>query len=269
MVSRVATLVPLRQNTTIEVGNQTIVSDRITDNPEVGFYQLIYGLTVVVIFVTSLVRGFVFMRVTLTASSRLHDRLFQRLLRSPMSLFDTTPVGRLLNLFSRDLDEIDVRLPFTTETFLQNTLMILTSLFFVAMVFPWFLVPLVVIAAVFLFVRAVFSVGVRDLKRLENVTRAPTYSHVITTVQGLATIHAFGKEREFINRSVTGGGSVTAGGGDGSVAACAGGGTVRCRCTDRQCDLRWRATAEIPKDFGMSYGLETAVCKCKSKFSCF
>ncbi|XP_043243521.1 multidrug resistance-associated protein 5-like isoform X2 [Amphibalanus amphitrite] len=187
-------------NTTIEVGNQTMVSDRITDHPRLDFYQLVYGLSVVTILATSLIRGFFFMRVTLAASSRLHDRLFHRVLRAPMALFDTTPVGRLLNLFSRDLDEIDVRLPFTTETFLQNSLMILTSLFFVAMVFPWFLVPLAVIAAVFLFVRAVFSVGVRDLKRLENVTRAPTYSHVITTVNGLATIHAFGKEREFINR---------------------------------------------------------------------
>ena len=192
------------QNTTIEVGNRTVLSDQITDHPRLGYYQLIYGLSVVIILITSLVRGFFFMKVSLKASSKLHDRLFHKLLRAPMSLFDTTPVGRLLNLFSRDLDEIDVRLPFTTETFLQNSLMILTALFFVAMVFPWFLIPLVVIAAVFLFIRGVFSVGVRDLKRLENVTRSPTYSHVITTVQGLATIHAFSKEREFVNRSVGG-----------------------------------------------------------------
>ncbi|XP_037076068.1 multidrug resistance-associated protein 5-like isoform X2 [Pollicipes pollicipes] len=187
-------------NTTIRVGNATMVSDHITDHPRLGFYQLVYGLSVIIILITSLIRGFFFMKLTLTASSRLHDRLFHKLLRAPMLLFDTTPAGRLLNLFSRDLDEIDVRLPFTTETFLQNTLMILTSLFFVALVFPWFLLPLVVIAAVFLGIRTVFNVGVRDLKRLENVTRAPTYSHVITTVQGLGTIHAFGKEREFTNK---------------------------------------------------------------------
>ena len=40
----------------------------------------------------------------------------------------------------------------------------------------------------------------RDLKRLENVSRSPVYSHVVTTVNGLDTIHAFNKEREFISK---------------------------------------------------------------------
>lgn len=42
---------------------------------------------------------------TVKAASVLHDRLFRRLLLSPMRFFDTTPLGRILTRFSRDMDE--------------------------------------------------------------------------------------------------------------------------------------------------------------------
>lgn len=42
---------------------------------------------------------------TLRAASALHDKLFQKVLHSPMAFFDTTPLGRILNRFSRDMDE--------------------------------------------------------------------------------------------------------------------------------------------------------------------
>jgi ABC-type multidrug transport system fused ATPase/permease subunit len=52
-------------------------------------------------------RVLVILQVTLRASSRMHDKVFRKILRSPMSFFDVTPVGRLLNRFSKDLDEGD------------------------------------------------------------------------------------------------------------------------------------------------------------------
>lgn len=36
-----------------------------------------------------------------------------------MAFYHTTPVGRIINRFSKDMDEIDVRLPLTLEQFIQ------------------------------------------------------------------------------------------------------------------------------------------------------
>lgn len=46
-------------------------------------------------------------RQTLQASTRLHGKLFERVVAAPMSHFDTTPSGRILHKFSKDMDEID------------------------------------------------------------------------------------------------------------------------------------------------------------------
>lgn len=46
-----------------------------------------------------------YLQLTLRASSHMHDTVFVKVFRSPMSFFDTTPTGRVLNRFSKDLDE--------------------------------------------------------------------------------------------------------------------------------------------------------------------
>ncbi|XP_064100115.1 ATP-binding cassette sub-family C member 5-like isoform X4 [Macrobrachium nipponense] len=187
-------------NTSVTVGNETYISENIADNPKQHFYQTVYACLIFAILGTSLLRGFAFMKTTLLASSRMHDQVFVKVFRSPMSFFDTTPIGRIINIFSRDMDEIDVRLPMTLETFVQNIWLIMSSLVFVCMVFPHFLPILVVLAIMFAFIRKVFRVGIRDFKRMENVSRSPVYSHVSTTVNGLATINAYGKQAMFTRK---------------------------------------------------------------------
>ncbi|XP_042864040.1 multidrug resistance-associated protein 5-like isoform X6 [Penaeus japonicus] len=187
-------------NTEVIVGNETVISDSIADNPDRYMYQTVYGCLILVILGTSLIRGFAFMKTTLKASSSMHDQVFVKVFQSPMSFFDTTPSGRIINIFSRDMDEVDVRVPMTMETFLQNIWLIASSLVFVCLVFPHFLPFLVVLAILFLFIRSIFRIGIRDFKRMENVSRSPMYSHVSTTVNGLATINAYGKQEMFTKK---------------------------------------------------------------------
>ena len=143
-----------------------------------------------------------------------------------MSFFDSTPVGRIINIFSRDLDEsiclirifkkffvaftitlkllvlciADNRIPTSAEIVLQNILIIIVSIVFVVMAIPWFLIALVILAAIFLMYSRIFRRGLRDLTRMEHVSRSPIYSHVDATINGLGTVHAFGKQRYFISK---------------------------------------------------------------------
>jgi len=187
-------------NSTVFINNQTMPSHNINDNPDFSVYQMVYALMIAVILGTSLLRGLAFTKVTLKASSCLHTWLFNKIMHCPMQFFDTTPTGRIQNLFSRDMDEVDVWLPITVENILQNLWIVLFAVLFVCLVFPWFIIPLLILAVFFYMISTVFRVAIRDLKRLESVSQSPIFSWVGATVQGLRTIHAFEKESDFLAR---------------------------------------------------------------------
>ena len=76
------------------------------------------------------------------ASSDLHMNLVLNCLRSPMSFFDTTPVGRLVNRFSRDMDTIDYQIPDKFQWSLKCINEVLGTIFIICYGTPFFLIPL-------------------------------------------------------------------------------------------------------------------------------
>uniref|UniRef100_A0A182SIT1 ABC transmembrane type-1 domain-containing protein n=1 Tax=Anopheles maculatus TaxID=74869 RepID=A0A182SIT1_9DIPT len=50
----------------------------------------------------------------------MHELLLRYVLHWPMSLYDTTPLGRVLNRFSKDVDTVDNTLPQLIRSFLAQ-----------------------------------------------------------------------------------------------------------------------------------------------------
>lgn len=82
------------------------------------------------------------------ASRSLHVNILNNILRSPMTFFDTTPLGRILNRFSKDMNVIDETIPRSIRTFLMTLFTVFSTIMVVAIATPIFIaviVPLVVI----------------------------------------------------------------------------------------------------------------------------
>ncbi|KAM6942731.1 ATP-binding cassette sub-family C member 12 [Xenentodon cancila] len=163
----------------------------VSQNPRLHFYQMVYGVTVIVMVVLAGIKCVFYTFVTLRASCKLHDTMFKKIMASPMSFFDTTPVGRILNRFSKDQEELDTVLPLHMDPFLQFCLLVTFTIIIIASVFPLMLIAVVVMGALFTLILFIFQRSIRQMKKMENISRSPCISLTTSALQGLSTIHAY------------------------------------------------------------------------------
>uniref|UniRef100_A0A3P8RJB7 ATP binding cassette subfamily C member 12 n=1 Tax=Amphiprion percula TaxID=161767 RepID=A0A3P8RJB7_AMPPE len=171
--------------------NTTSNQGDVSQNPDLEFYQMIYGVVIIITVVLAVIKCFLFTNVTLNAACKFHDTMFKKIIASPMSFFDTTPTGRILNRFSKDQEEVDTVLPLHMDSFLQLCLLVIAAIAIIVVVFPVLLVAVVVLGVLFALVLFVFQKSIRQMKKMENISRSPCISLTISTLQGLSTIHAY------------------------------------------------------------------------------
>ncbi|XP_076642872.1 ATP-binding cassette sub-family C member 5-like isoform X3 [Halictus rubicundus] len=188
------------RNITDPQTNETIVSQNLNDNPDFAYYRSVYGACIGAILITSLIRGLIITHTTISASTTLHNKVFKKMIESTLTFFETTPIGRIQNIFSRDVDEVDNYIPISVENMVQNFFTCSFPIIFICVIIPWFALPLIILGCMFFYISRIFRVAMRDFKRMESTSRSPVLSFVTTTVHGLNTIHAFQKEKAFTDK---------------------------------------------------------------------
>ncbi|KAJ8954549.1 hypothetical protein NQ318_000783 [Aromia moschata] len=164
---------------------------------------IIYTAIVVTTIVVTFTRSIFFFRYCMTASRRLHNLMFERIVYATMRFFNTNASGRILNRFSKDIGAIDELLPLNILDTTQVGLNVLAISLVIGSLNPWTFLPTLGILGIFYFLRVVYLATSRDIKRVESVTRSPIYTHLAASLYGLTTIRAFGAQeilkREFDN----------------------------------------------------------------------
>ena len=133
----------------------------------------------------------------LRASHRLYSRLAAAVLAARFVFFETTPSGRIVNRFTSDTDMLDNQLVQTIMQLIVVCFSILGSLLLISLVNPIFVAVLPVLALIYLRAYKLSAGAVRDLQRLEMVSRSPVYSHFAEALRGMSTIRAFGVGSRF------------------------------------------------------------------------
>lgn len=168
---------------------------------DVGYYLGIYFLIGMLSLLLTTLRSLVLFSGSLKASKRIHAQLLDRILRAKVRFFDTTPMGRIVNRFSSDLETIDQAVAPSLSYLVYSIVATIYVIVLVSVITPAFIIPGVFVAYMFKAMGLYYLNSSRDLKRLNSVSRSPIYVQFSETVLGVATIRAFGGQRRFIDEN--------------------------------------------------------------------
>jgi ABC-type multidrug transport system fused ATPase/permease subunit len=174
-------------------------------NPPLSYWLTGYLSMGILVAVVSLVRNFTWFGATCSASKTLHDRVVGGLLRAPMRFWTATPSGRVLNRMSNDVSVVDQDLPDNISDVLLCIVEIAARIATIGVAAPVFLIIFAPLVLFYWVVAKYYRASSRELKRLEAISGSPVQARFSDTVDGLASIRAFGlqgSERSAMRRSL-------------------------------------------------------------------
>lgn len=164
----------------------------------VSYYLGVYALLGIAYILISLIReGFLFWG-SLHASFNIHKRLLNAVMHAKFKFFDSTPLGQLMNRFSKDVEAVDQEVAPVAIGMLHCLASVLMIVILISVITPGFLIAGIFITLVYFALGAVYLNSSRDLKRLESVQRSPLYQQFGETLNGIVTIRAYGDGPRFI-----------------------------------------------------------------------
>lgn len=94
----------------------------------------------------------------LTAATNLHGNVLHQMLHSPMSFFDTTPLGRILNRFSKDIDILDMFIQINFRVWLTTFWQIIVTIVIISVNMWWFVAVVIPMMIFYFFIQVIIFI---------------------------------------------------------------------------------------------------------------
>ncbi|CAG8706574.1 22409_t:CDS:10 [Dentiscutata erythropus] len=167
-----------------------------------GYLLGVYGALVGAVLLGVFIRGVFYAWIVMRKSESLHDRTFVKIMRAPMSYFDATPLGRILNVFAKHQYLVDDVLSDNALQFLTYVPLVIGTIVFVIVLVPYTAIS----AVVLVFLTWLIIHNSRDVeerfKMLDANSKPPIFAHLSASLEGLASIRSYKVEKRFDNLNI-------------------------------------------------------------------
>ena len=130
-------------------------------------------------------------------SRRVHNEMLGSVIRAPIpAFFDRVPIGRIVNRFSKDIEDIDSQLTMEFDCFTHHTAIFLADIIICA----WGSSPFLILTGLLFFVACfyyhnLYDALYRELERLASIAKSPIVTHFSESIRGLAIIRSLKSEK--------------------------------------------------------------------------
>ena len=160
------------------------------ENFPLSFYFGIYlawcGTNAIVVIISNIATAF----VVVSCSKNLHANLLNQIIRAPTRFYESTPLGRILNRFAKDMDNIDTSVPDSLTTYLRTIVVCIGTLILVVFITPISILALIPVMFFYYRVQLFYRASSREMKRIESISKSPIFAHFSETLNGLSSIRS-------------------------------------------------------------------------------
>lgn len=172
-------------------------------SPDPLFAVALYGILGMFVLSGWLGERLLWLYRAAAAGRTIHEHALAGVIAAPLRFFDSTPMGRILNRFARDIEGVDDFLAWNWEQSFKSLSQTIGSLILILTVLPIIAIVVVPALAVYYRLQRDYRSAAREAKRLESIARSPRYAHFKELVTGLDVIHGFARERYIRDSSLT------------------------------------------------------------------
>ncbi|KAF8500114.1 multidrug resistance-associated ABC transporter [Gautieria morchelliformis] len=189
---------------TAQVGNNLFLSFW-TSNSIPGFqqgqYMAVYAALGVSQALLSFASSFAFSLAGLLAALRLFKMALAGVIKSPISFYDTTPMGRIHSRLSKDQDVMDNQLSNVVYQLLSQVSSVLGTVALVFYTFPLLGIIFAPLTILYWACATFYRRTSVEAKRLDSLLRSALYASYSETLTGLSTVRAYREQARFITNS--------------------------------------------------------------------
>ncbi|KAJ7224976.1 ABC protein [Mycena haematopus] len=169
-----------------------------TFNKPFSFYQLLYALLGIAQAIFTFLLGLFMDFFAVRVSRNLHHIAIINVFHAPMSFFDTTPMGRIISIFGKDIDTVDNALPMSMRMFVLVFAQVIGSVIVITILEHYFIIGAIIIIFGFGYFLQFYRSSSLEMKRLDAILRSILYAHLSESLTGLPTIRSYGEIERFV-----------------------------------------------------------------------
>lgn len=166
-----------------------------------GFYMGLYVMFAFVAVILGIAQFILLVYLCTTAAKNFNIKAVERVLKLPMSYMDTTPIGRILNRFTKDTDSLDNEIISQVMGVALTLANIIGVLILCIVYLPWFAIAVPFTVFIFISVAGFYQASAREVKRLELIQRSHVYNNFNEVLSGMSVIQAYNQDLRFMKKN--------------------------------------------------------------------